>query len=171
MHAPVLQFQNRICRSAVPPPLANTLGCHGHHANACKNQLHGYTLVGSKLWNQLGTLQGSHLFQKIKFQGFSRAFPGLIWPFSRAVIRDIDLCDTYHLAHKKSKCWPYLAHKNHSVGHNLNLNTIYPYTVKPVLRDHPCYLTKNGLSKQVVSFGVQFFWKFSVLIPDSTLLM
>jgi hypothetical protein len=33
-HEPVLQFQKRIHRSAVPPPLANVLGCHGHHANA-----------------------------------------------------------------------------------------------------------------------------------------
>jgi hypothetical protein len=31
---PVLQFQKRICLSAVPPPLANMLDCHGHHANA-----------------------------------------------------------------------------------------------------------------------------------------
>jgi hypothetical protein len=33
-HVPVLQFQKRIWRSAVPPPLANKLGCHGHHATA-----------------------------------------------------------------------------------------------------------------------------------------
>jgi len=32
--APVLQFQKRICLSAVPPPLASRLCCHGHHASA-----------------------------------------------------------------------------------------------------------------------------------------
>ena len=32
--APLLQFQILIMRSAVPPPLARTLGCHGHQAKA-----------------------------------------------------------------------------------------------------------------------------------------
>jgi len=31
---PVLQFQKRMCLSAVPPPLASRLGCQGHHARA-----------------------------------------------------------------------------------------------------------------------------------------
>lgn len=31
---PVFAFQNLIWRSAVPPPLARTFGCHGHHATA-----------------------------------------------------------------------------------------------------------------------------------------
>ena len=33
-HTPVLQFQKRMCLSAVPPPLASRLGCQGHHARA-----------------------------------------------------------------------------------------------------------------------------------------
>ena len=33
-HEPVLQFQKRMWRSAVPPPLASRLGCQGHHARA-----------------------------------------------------------------------------------------------------------------------------------------
>ena len=33
-HAPVVTFQNRIQRSAVPPPLANTLLCQGHQDTA-----------------------------------------------------------------------------------------------------------------------------------------
>jgi len=34
IHWPLLQFQNRMVRSAVPPPLASTLVCHGHQSNA-----------------------------------------------------------------------------------------------------------------------------------------
>ena len=33
---PVLQFQKRMFLSAVPPPLASRLGCHGHQASAYK---------------------------------------------------------------------------------------------------------------------------------------
>ena len=32
--APVFEFQNRIVRSAVPPPDANKFCCQGHHAKA-----------------------------------------------------------------------------------------------------------------------------------------
>jgi hypothetical protein len=32
--APVLVFQNRIMRSAVPPPDASRCRCHGHHESA-----------------------------------------------------------------------------------------------------------------------------------------
>ena len=31
-HAPLLEFQKRIMRSAVPPPEASKFFCHGHHA-------------------------------------------------------------------------------------------------------------------------------------------
>lgn len=34
MSVPLLTFQNFIQRSAVPPPVAKTFGCHGHHARA-----------------------------------------------------------------------------------------------------------------------------------------
>lgn len=34
IHWPLLQFQNLMVRSAVPPPLARILGCHGHQSNA-----------------------------------------------------------------------------------------------------------------------------------------
>jgi len=33
-NVPLLQFHSFIVRSAVPPPLARILACHGHHANA-----------------------------------------------------------------------------------------------------------------------------------------
>lgn len=33
-HVPVWVFQKRMVRSAVPPPLASRLSCHGHQARA-----------------------------------------------------------------------------------------------------------------------------------------
>ena len=33
-HAPLVEFQKRIMRSAVPPPDASRFFCHGHHASA-----------------------------------------------------------------------------------------------------------------------------------------
>lgn len=35
VHCPVYRFQNFIVLSLDPPPVASTLGFHGHHATAC----------------------------------------------------------------------------------------------------------------------------------------
>ena len=50
-HDPVFAFQNLIWRSAVPPPLVRTFGCHGHQAKAYIKKYTSYTqgqIVGAR---------------------------------------------------------------------------------------------------------------------------
>ncbi len=52
---PVAVFQKQICRSAVPPPVANNVGCHGHHDIAWQTKRVLYSLeskLGGLLWKR-----------------------------------------------------------------------------------------------------------------------
>ena len=69
-HDPVFAFQNLIWRSAVPPPLARTFGCHGHQAKAYIKKYTSYT--GNHPRRPRGSSSDLEIFATCLFRDFAK---------------------------------------------------------------------------------------------------
>mmetsp|Transcript_15058 Transcript_15058/g.38845 ORF Transcript_15058/g.38845 Transcript_15058/m.38845 type:complete len:363 (+) Transcript_15058:245-1333(+) len=86
---PVCMDQKRMQRSAVPPPLASTFFCHGHHASALTAALWAFSL-----YSRDGSRRSSHMFSRLSLPPEASCVPlgahlrphtSCEWPWSVAI--------------------------------------------------------------------------------------